>query len=205
MKPPHYSQLNSSHQDFLANIETTLLIALFQILNLTIHHFKSSAKVLMYTLKDLNQFSINKPRNPVTCHCLVLLLLLTVTSFIQTSTVFASSNSTQFSSDRLGLIVAQTQTPTGHQFCQAFLSHWRDLPDIESINLTIAETVSPLNGLQIGIYFSGKLVFQTSLSQTNETDPTLSKQVSEVVHYRVMAQNNQQGRWFDPDLAPDEW
>ena len=159
----------------------------------------------MYTLTEINQQSITQLRYSASVRSIVLLLLLTVTILFQTSTVFARSNSTQFSNDGLGLIVAKTQTATGHQFCLGFLTHWRDLPDIENINLTISETVNPLNGLQIGIYFDGKLVFQTSLSQTNKTDPTLSKQVSEVVHYRIIAQNNQHGRWIDPDLAPDEW
>lgn len=134
-----------------------------------------------------------------------LIEILSILLLAYSNNVQARPNETSLASDQLGLIVAQTKTTTGHEFCQGFLNYWRELPNTENVNLTLAESVDALNGLQIIIYYGGKIVFQTSLSQTSGVDPKQGQQVSQVVHYRVMAQNRQQGKWFDPDLAPDEW
>ncbi|PCJ22243.1 MAG: hypothetical protein COB04_00340 [Gammaproteobacteria bacterium] len=159
----------------------------------------------MYTLStpvnytDIKKISVTR-LSSISLFALIILML-----WVQLPTAVARTVNLDIANQELGLIVTQTQTTTGHQFCQGFLTYWRGLPNTENIDLTLEETVDPLNGLQIVIYYSGKQVFQTRLSQTSETDPGLGEQVSRVVHYRVMAQYKQKGRWLDPDLAPDEF
>lgn len=103
-----------------------------------------------------------------------------------------------------GLVVNQTISSVGHDFYQAFVAAWREMPLNERYALTIGERPSARLGSQVWVEFSQRRIFQAVLPPARARIASVGAAAAELVHQRVVDSEVERLLFRDPDLGPDE-
>lgn len=139
------------------------------------------------------------------CHRVrtALIVVLFVLSLNFTFTVTAQEEVKREQIEIDGLIIDQTQTRSGHEFYQHFVTFWEAPEGSEGFNIFVGERVSPQWGSWIWIKVNDVMVYRNVLRRRTEEIKEVAKKVVEIVKGYLYQYSINGKQLEDSDIARD--